>query len=67
MTDIYFIRHGQASFGERNYDQLSERGRDQAFLLADYLIDMEAYFPVVFSGSKRRQMEPATPSVSRLK
>jgi broad specificity phosphatase PhoE len=66
MTDIYFIRHGQASFGEKNYDRLSKTGHDQAILLADYFIDMEAYFPVVYSGTKKRQIDTARPIVSRL-
>ncbi|MDU5499459.1 MAG: histidine phosphatase family protein, partial [Acinetobacter baumannii] len=26
MTTIYLVRHGQASFGKSNYDELSENG-----------------------------------------
>ena len=26
MTDIYLVRHGQASFGEKDYDNLSKLG-----------------------------------------
>jgi broad specificity phosphatase PhoE len=59
MTDLYFIRHGQASFGTKNYDRLSALGVRQARLLADYLLDMEAYFPIVYSGTQKRQMETA--------
>ena len=33
MTTIYLIRHGQASFGQQNYDQLSNKGERQAQLL----------------------------------
>ena len=66
MTDIYFIRHGQASFGSKDYDQLSETGRRQADILADYFIDMEAYFPVIYCGTKKRQMDTAKTILSRL-
>ena len=37
MTTIYLIRHGQASFGAANYDQLSNKGEQQATLLGQYL------------------------------
>ena len=59
MTDLYFIRHGQASFGTSNYDRLSDLGRRQTLLLADYLVDMEAYLPIIYSGTQKRQMETA--------
>ncbi|QIR14609.1 histidine phosphatase family protein [Shewanella aestuarii] len=36
MAAIYLIRHGQASFGSADYDQLSEKGIQQANLLGKY-------------------------------
>lgn len=30
MADIFFVRHGQASFGQQNYDELSELGHEQS-------------------------------------
>lgn len=36
MAAIYLIRHGQASFGSADYDQLSEKGSKQAELLGQY-------------------------------
>lgn len=36
MAAIYLIRHGQASFGSTDYDQLSDKGRQQATLLGQY-------------------------------
>lgn len=36
MTTIYLIRHGQASFGAKSYDQLSPNGELQAKLLGQY-------------------------------
>ncbi|MFX9680498.1 histidine phosphatase family protein, partial [Acinetobacter baumannii] len=29
MTTIYLVRHGQASFGKANYDELSPTGQSQ--------------------------------------
>jgi broad specificity phosphatase PhoE len=65
MTDIYFIRHGQASFGTSDYDRLSELGIHQVQILVDYLVDVEAYFPKIYSGSKRRQIDTAKKILSR--
>lgn len=36
MAALYLIRHGQASFGKANYDQLSELGYKQSELLAQH-------------------------------
>lgn len=33
MADIYLIRHGQASFGKANYDELSDLGKRQSYQL----------------------------------
>ncbi len=36
MSELIVIRHGQASFGEDNYDQLSQLGLEQARTLGHY-------------------------------
>jgi len=36
MTNIYLVRHGQASFGEDDYDKLSEKGIQQAIFLGKH-------------------------------
>ena len=36
MSLVYLVRHAQASFGARDYDRLSELGRQQARWLGDY-------------------------------
>ena len=36
MANIYLIRHGQASFGANNYDNLSSLGHSQARHLGEY-------------------------------
>ena len=40
MTTIYLVRHGQASFGKSNYDELSQNGEAQATLLGRYFKDI---------------------------
>ena len=53
MSEIYFIRHGQASFGEENYDRLSPRGIKQAQCLAKRLA-RAGKSSVYFRGAHRR-------------
>ena len=36
MSDIYLIRHGQASFHKKDYDQLSELGMQQSLVLGAF-------------------------------
>lgn len=57
MSVIYLFRHGQASFGADNYDQLSEVGKQQSSLLGDYLKREAIHFDQVFAGTLRRQVE----------
>jgi len=42
MAAIYLIRHGQASFGKADYDQLSDKGSEQSKLLGKYWQSMPA-------------------------
>ena len=37
MGTLYLVRHGQASFGADDYDQLSPLGHQQAVRLGEYL------------------------------
>ena len=37
MGTLYLVRHGQASFGADDYDQLSDLGRRQSVRLGQYL------------------------------
>ncbi len=57
MASIYFIRHGQAAFGEDNYDKLSALGKVQARLTGEYLCKTDVKFDAVYSGSLLRQRE----------
>ncbi|MCK7545529.1 histidine phosphatase family protein [Marinobacter bryozoorum] len=56
MATIYLIRHGQASFGEDNYDQLSETGWQQARVLGRWLAG-RVHPDVVIGGDMQRHRE----------
>ncbi|MBN1534867.1 MAG: histidine phosphatase family protein [Spirochaetes bacterium] len=59
MSEIFMIRHGQASFGSGNYDVLSERGVRQSKLLASYCHDVGLSFDAVYTGTLQRQRRSA--------
>jgi broad specificity phosphatase PhoE len=59
MSSIYFIRHGQASFGTDNYDRLSPLGKRQSRLTGDYLQRSGVQFDAFYSGSLLRQQQTA--------
>lgn len=51
------FRHGQASFGQDNYDQLSPTGYRQARLVAEHLRDLGVAFDAVYTGALTRQKQ----------
>ncbi len=57
MSEIYFVRHGQASLGAVDYDQLSPLGWQQARWLGDYFRERGLHFDKVVSGDLRRHRE----------
>lgn len=59
MTTIYLIRHGQASFGQQNYDQLSNKGEVQAQILGQALNKIINQAPYVISGAMHRHQQTA--------
>ncbi|MFL6623973.1 MAG: histidine phosphatase family protein [Sulfurifustaceae bacterium] len=59
MGAIYLIRHGQASFGKTEYDELSEMGVEQSRLLGDALRSRLPNVDVVFCGTQRRHRQTA--------
>lgn len=59
MSEIYFIRHGQASFGTDDYDRLSAVGVRQAKILAHYLAQTGRIFDAVYCGRMKRQQKTA--------
>ena len=56
MATIYLIRHGQASFGKENYDQLSPRGWEQGRVLGRWLAG-KVTPNAVFGGNMERHRE----------
>ena len=55
MSVIYLIRHGQASFGTDNYDQLSALGREQSAILGSYFAALGEQIDRIYTGSLARQ------------
>jgi len=49
------IRHGQASFGQKNYDKLSQKGISQMQTLSVYWADISLRIDAVYSGPLERQ------------
>jgi broad specificity phosphatase PhoE len=60
MIEIYFIRHGQASFGQPAYDCLSPLGERQAELLGRHFFNNGIHFDAVYAGALRRHVQTAT-------
>ncbi|MET0647096.1 MAG: histidine phosphatase family protein [Pyrinomonadaceae bacterium] len=58
MSNVYFIRHGQAGTRE-SYDSLSELGVRQARLLGDYLVSQGIEFAAAYAGGLLRQQQTA--------
>lgn len=54
---LYLIRHGQASYGEVDYDRLSSRGQDQARAVGRWLAS--ARLDALYAGPLRRQLQTA--------
>ena len=57
MGTLYLVRHGQASFGAEDYDQLSALGRQQAVRLGEYWRERGQRFDAVLLGSLRRHVQ----------
>ncbi len=57
MATLLLIRHGQASYGEADYDKLSPLGFAQARLVGALLASQK--IDALFSGPLRRQVETA--------
>lgn len=55
MSTLILIRHGQASFGSVNYDQLSEMGIAQSAALGEYWAARGRIIDAVFCGAQVRQ------------
>jgi broad specificity phosphatase PhoE len=57
MGTLYLVRHGQASFGADDYDQLSDLGRRQSLRLGEYFARKGVRFDGLIAGTLRRHMQ----------
>lgn len=66
MGQIYLVRHGQASFGSANYDQLSELGVEQGRILGEWFAHCRQGFHRVVMGDLKRHRQTAEACLSAL-
>jgi len=59
MPVVHLIRHGQASFGAAEYDELSDLGREQSRTVGLALAEREVRIDRAVSGALRRQRDTA--------
>ncbi|HUR89668.1 MAG TPA: histidine phosphatase family protein [Ramlibacter sp.] len=57
MGTLYMVRHGQASFGADDYDQLSELGRRQSVRLGQWFAHKAIHFDGLVAGTLRRHKQ----------
>lgn len=60
MSQLFLVRHGQASFGASNYDQLSALGYQQAHWLGEHFASLGIRFDRVITGQLARQQQTAS-------
>lgn len=58
-SDIYLLRHGQASFGTDDYDNLSELGRHQSRWVGRYFTDHSIEFDLIVMAGQKRHRQTA--------
>ncbi len=66
MKEIFFVRHGQASFGKENYDELSELGTLQSKNLGEYFQKEGINFDYCITGTMLRHKQTMQNSISNL-
>jgi broad specificity phosphatase PhoE len=57
MGTLYLVRHGQASFGAADYDQLSPLGQRQCERLGQWFAARGIAFDAVLTGTLRRHLQ----------
>lgn len=66
MGTLHLVRHGQASFGADDYDQLSPLGERQCARLGAYLAERGAHYDAVFIGTLKRHRQSLAAIASTL-
>src|SRR5450830_13411 len=67
MAQLYLIRHGQASFGSQNYDQLSELGAQQATQLGNWWAQRDLNIHRIVTGALHRHQQTAVACIAGLR
>jgi broad specificity phosphatase PhoE len=57
MGHLYLVRHGQASLGAADYDQLSPLGQQQSKRLGEHWRTLGIHFDAVITGSMKRHAQ----------
>lgn len=57
MAELYLVRHGQASFGQADYDRLSDLGHQQSRWLGEYFAQRDIRFDRVLTGTQVRHQQ----------
>ncbi len=57
MPTLYLVRHGQASFGAADYDNLSDLGQQQSLELGRYFKAKNLSFDAAYAGTLRRHAQ----------
>ncbi len=57
MGHLYLVRHGQASLGAADYDQLSPLGQQQSQRLGEHWRSLGLHFDTVITGSMKRHAQ----------
>lgn len=66
MGQIFLVRHGQASFGSADYDQLSPLGVEQAKILGDWFARCGQRFDRAVIGGMKRHRQTADACIAAL-
>jgi broad specificity phosphatase PhoE len=61
MSTLYLIRHGQASFGSREYDKLSKPGSLQSRVCAEHILKRNIRLSAIYTGAMARHSETLDP------
>lgn len=59
MSTLTLVRHAQASFFAKNYDELSALGEKQSRLLGEYFVRRHIDFDAIYCGPRVRQRHTA--------
>ena len=57
LPTLYLVRHGQASFGAADYDNLSDLGAKQSIALGEYFKAKNIRFDAAYMGSLKRHAQ----------